>query len=658
MSNLLIVESPNKAKKIAAMFPDWQVLATAGHIRELPRKEMGVEAPEFHPRYEIIGNKSKVVGRLRQAAAKASIIYIATDLDREGEAIGWHVLQILGKKLARQARRVRYSEVSKRAIQKAIDESGELDMDMVRAQEARRVIDRLVGYTVSPALYRKLGRRGLSAGRVQSIALKLICQREREIKQFEPVEHYGVRIELSAGGETFHAVWDFRTPGEQGESDQDGEGRPALMLDRALAEAVADRARRVIAGPAQVGLRNIAPPPPLITSELIKQASKLYRLSAKAVMTAAQHLFEEGLITYHRTDSPAMDPDFADLVRAWAQANHLPIPEEKVSHAAKRGAQEAHEGVRVTAIEKLHTNFSRTSDEDTLYQLIWFRTLASQLAAGTDEHRTQVFHNRGGEGEWHDRFVAKATRIAELGWREAVDLVDVKTGVKTTLGGEENRPLPEIPEQSNLPVVQADVLTKHTRPPARFTESTLVAKMEALGVGRPSTYASIIETILAREHVRREKQNLLPTPLGGLIFLVLDDQYRFMSFKYTAEMEAAIDEIARSKRRYLSLVSETWELLEREVEQFAQRDTAPLIAQAGELFGSADLQTVERPRPGGGNAQGQTKANAPKRQAGEACPSCSKGTLQQRFFKSGKNEGKPFLGCNNFPTCRHFQWCT
>ena len=657
MSELLIVESPNKAKKIAAMFPHWQVLATVGHIRELPRKEMGVEAPEFRPHYEIIANKSKIVGRLRQAARQASTIYIATDLDREGEAIGWHVLQILGKKLARQARRVRYSEVSRRAIRKAIEECGELDMDLVRAQEARRVIDRLVGYTVSPALYRQLGYRGLSAGRVQSIALKLICQREREILQFVAVEHYGVRIEVFDDGENFHAHWDFRTPGDQLGSDQAGEGRPALMLDRALAEAVAARARRVTAGPAQVELRNIAPPPPLITSELIQQASKLYRMSAKTVMTAAQHLFEEGLITYHRTDSPAMEPDFAEVVRTWAQANHLPIPEERVSHAAKRGAQEAHEGIRVTAIENYHTNFSRNSDEDTLYQLIWFRTLASQLAAGTDEHRTQVFHNQGGEGEWHDRFVAKATRIAELGWREAVDLADVKTGVKTTLSGEENRPLPEIPEQSNLPVVQADVLTRQTRPPARFTEATLVAKMESLGVGRPSTYASIIETILTRDHVRREKQHLLPTPLGGLIFLVLDDQYRFMSFKYTAEMEAAIDEIARAKRRYLSLVSETWELLKREVDQFAQRDTAPLIAQAGELFGSAGLPAVERPRPGGGNAQGQTKADAPKHQAGAACPSCNKGILQKRFFKSGKNEGKPFLGCSKFPTCRYFQWC-
>ena len=629
--DLLIVESPSKAKKIATFLKGFEVVATVGHIRELPQKDIGVEPPNFIPDYQVIAGKSHVVGRLRKAAEKAETIYIGTDLDREGEAIAWHVCQILGKKLTRKSKRVRYSEISKAAITNAIEKADQVNLDLVRAQEARRVIDRLVGYMVSPTLYQALKRKGVSAGRVQSVALKLLCLRDREIGKFKSKKHFGVRAFLSVSDQAFHADWVFKKHLGSNET---------LMLDKGLAERVVERTRDLIAHERDIKPVNAPAPTPLITSELLKKASELYGLSAKQCMSAAQSLFEAGLITYHRTDSPEIAPEFVETIRAQAKLLNMAVPEKAPTYKSKEGAQEAHECIRVTSMDQRQPSFQEGSDEFKVYQYIWFRTLASQLCPGMDESIKQSFINEQSPDK--DLFIASSRQIKSLGWRDAAKLIPTKVMPerKKDEGGT-SQTLPSVEPGSKLPAQEAKLMVKETKPPKQYTESTLITKLEEAGVGRPSTYASIIETLLSRGYVKRAKKNLVPTDLGHLIFDLLNDQFAFMSTDYTADIEDDIDCIAEGDAQYADIVSETYQQLVKETTRFAERDVTDIISKH-----NYTPATKEAPN----------RAPSPDGEAGDKCPTCKKGSLLKRFIKNGKNEGKPFLGCTSYPQCNYFKW--
>ncbi len=648
MSTLMIVESPTKARKIAQLFPDFTVVSTVGHFRDLPTSAMGVAPPKFIPEYEISSKKSTVVGKLRSAAKKADEILIATDLDREGEAIAWHVQQVIGKAATRRSARVRYSEITPAAITRAIEARDDLNIALVRAQEARRVLDRLVGYTVSPALSDLIQRRGCSAGRVQSVALKLICQRDAEITDFVPVEHYGVRIGLLIGAVALFADWDFR---------QYLQDEQTLLLDRTLAEQVRDRAKhtqRVIPGTPQVENKTIKPPRPLTTSDLLQSAARLFGTTARDIMRVAQTLFEAGLITYHRTDSPTIDPEFVATIRAYAQQHGLPLPHQAPTHQAGKNAQEAHEGIRVTDIERRHSDQHDPTDlVAKIYHLVWYRTLASQLAAGTDQTTTLVFFNPVGEaGEMDeqdlqntDRFTSTLTALTEPGWRAIGTHTDIP--IKTP-----NDTIPAIDPGTAVNLSSAKLVTRQTTPPSRYSEATLVKKMEARAIGRPSTYASIIETLLYRQYLVRKKQQFVPTSLGVLVYQVLDDQFDFMSIDFTASMEAAIDDIAQDKADYRDVVAAMYHTLVEQVQGFRARDVSGIMAAIGPL--PARLSGAPQRRRAG---KGVTSQSAARHKVGDSCPECKAGTLRKKCIENGKNTGKHFLGCTRFPHCRSFRWC-
>lgn len=634
MSTLLIVESGTKAKKISKWFPDMTVMATVGHIRELPVKSMGVKAPDFKPDYDIIAKKSSVVGRLRSAANAASKIYIATDLDREGEAIGWHVLQVVGKANARKAERIKFNIVSKTAVENAIAAATVIDINLVRAQEVRRVLDRLVGYGVSPILQQLLNQRGLSAGRVQSVALMLICTRESDIASFDPITHFGLKITLSNGAHKIVADWDFSRHLQDGEK---------LLKDKTLAQTVQRRTHSVIALDPIVETKLVPPPSPLITADLLENAATIFGWTAKEIMAAAQALFEEGLITYHRTDAAVIDPAFVDIIRRYAFSQGLPLPEMAPNYAAEKNAQEAHEGIRVSDIElRSPNNIASSSHEAKLYQYIWFRTLASQLSPAHMELVIQPFENNGASSDetFTDRFLAKSTRLSSAGWREAASGVKLSKLLPELKDGQ---PIAFVVPGKNYVVSGSDVERKKTKPPLRYSEAGLIKKMKSVDIGRPSTYASIIETLLYRKYIERTRGYFVPLGLGTLVFKCLNNQFQFMAVEYTANIESEIDQVAQGAVTYFDLITKVFTNLQEEQTKFSQTDISHLAVELGQ-------------RPGATKKNPSTPDCANSLSTDKSCTDCEKGHRVLRNITQGKNKGKQFFGCSNFPTCRYFLW--
>ena len=644
MPALMIVESSIKARQIAKYFPGMIVRSTVGHIRELPVKEMGVYSPEFQPSYQIIAKKSNVVGALRKAANQADIIYLATDLDREGEAIAWHVNQTLDRAARRKTIRVRYNEVSKQAIQTAINNATELDTNLVHAQEARRVIDRFVGYIVSPELNRLLKRRGLSAGRVQSAVLKIICSLEKNIEAFESRDHFGLRIYLQHDDVKFFADWNFKRHLNEGET---------LLLDKNLALDVQSRTQYVESLNSEEQQKRVPPPKTLVTSELIQSASSLFKASAKEAMNAAQNLFERGLITYHRTDSHFIAPEFVESIRTFAVHHQLSVTKDPRLPGRRKNAQEAHECIRVTSFQDPSSTLNQLESlEQKLYQLIFYRTLCSQLEDCIENHKIQRFVNDSDVVSGGDEFVAKNVSIEFKGWKAAEHFSPVLK--KTSPDQEGTQFFPEIEPLKRLDVLDSELLMKRTRPPVRYTEASLVKKMESTGIGRPSTYASIIETLISRRYIKRLKGNLHPADLGRLVFAILDGAYQFMCLEYTAELEEMFDSIAKGGRSYLETVRSTYQQLQEETSRFADTKKNQ-IAHLLNAFSVSSSKTSK------GSSHKPEENNALNRvshkiKTGDKCSSCAIGKHTLRTFNKGKNTGKQYFGCTHFPDCRFFQW--
>ena len=588
--HLFIVESPGKTRKVEQYLGSgWTVKASFGHVRDLPEKEIGVEPPDFKPHYRVLAKQASRVAQLKQASQQADVIYLGTDPDREGEAIAWHLYMALGlKKLGKPVFRARFQEINSAAIRRAVEEAGPIQQALVSAQEARRVMDRLVGYLVSPQL-----GFGLSAGRVQSPALRLIVEREEAIRAFQPINHVQVVAHVALPL-PWSAQWDFSPFAKR---DQ------AYWLDRGVAEGVAVVTQLTIQSvePSQFQRR---PLPPFTTSTLQQAASAYLGLSPERTMQLAQALYESGAISYHRTDSPHLSDEAVRAIREYLSQAGQPLSLKPNQWAAKADAQEAHEAIRPVDLKQKHPSGDGTTNK--LYALIWRRTVASQMPnAVYDVLKVRCVGNVSvplGEQPLAE-FQATGRVLVDKGWLAIIQEHENEDR------DPENPPLPPLQVGEVYPC-RGEVLDKKTQPPKRYTEAGLIKKLESLGIGRPSTYASILATLKKREYVRIERRLLHPMPVGEQVIQRLRDSgFSFLRDDYTRTMESRLDDIARGQSQYLSVVRNGHGVLMDELSHLpAAPRQAPLArstakTQVSSLSGQEACGTcrcggviVERPR--------------------------------------------------------------
>ena len=608
---LLIVESPTKAKTLERYLgKDYIVKASVGHIKDLPGNKLGIDVEkEFKPEYHVMRGKKKVLDDLKKAASKADTVYLGPDPDREGEAIAWHIAEEIGIE-DKPMRRVLFYELTHKAILEALEKPNELNRKLYEAQQARRILDRLVGYMISPILWEKV-RRGLSAGRVQSVALRLICEREKEIQQFEKEEYWTIDARLTPRADSASGEFPF------GAQLIKFKKKKCTIGNQAEAEQHVEALRRLLytVGKVEKKERQRRPSPPFITSTLQQDAARRFHYSAKQTMSIAQKLYEGmevgkdgavGLITYMRTDSTRLSQDAVQAARdfiaeKWGQ-NYL--PSKPVAYKSKETAQGAHEAIRPTDVNRTPESMSKflTKEQLNLYTLIWKRFVACQMSPALINQTTIDITA--------DDYVLRTTgsTVAFPGfltlYEEGKDEPEDEKG--------EVR-LPELADGQPLDLLGIDPKQHFTQPPPRFTEATLIKTLEDLGIGRPSTYATIISTILEREYVLRQKQRLSPTELGMIIDHLLEANFpNIVDVAFTANMEKGLDEIEKGANPPLRLLNEFYGDFSKTLDS----------ARSGML----NLKSAGWP----------TELN---------CPRCSQ-PLKIRFSRNG-----PFLACSGYPEC-------
>jgi len=541
---LMIVESPAKIKKIKpCLNSDWVVKGSAGHIRDLPDDEMGFEPPEFNPKYVAIKDKRKTIRELQSLVDEADEVYLATDLDREGEAIAYHLEQTLG---LFKPKRITFNEITQTAIDNALKNVRTIDYDLVKAYEARRVLDRIIGYYISPKLSDK-AKIPLSAGRVQSVCLKIIVFREREIEQFVTERYYELVLELENGIKTTLDI------------------KPWTDKDHIYNESVIDvlsEIKSVEATEITTDPKNDFPRPPFISSTLQQSAYKVLGFSPKKTMDCAQKLHELGAITYHRTDSPNLSIDGFNMIRNWLESNDLPYADQPKKYSSKASAQEAHEAIRPSNINT--EKVSEDKDVQALYGLIRERAVASAMPPAIDKITVCKFEStteintasNNGKAE----FSAKASVVVDNSWRDFVKLEPKES--KDTL-------IPSMPKVGENYNCSTSVQNKNTKAPKRFNEADLVKALERLGIGRPSTYAAILENIKTRKYIKvgRDKKDKFITPLPiGIAVVDALDTMSFMNVQYTNIVEEYLDKIAKGEGDYRTLVTKVHNTVESEID--------------------------------------------------------------------------------------------
>ncbi len=552
---LMIVESPNKVKKIKEILgAGWDVAASVGHIRDLPVKTLGITMPGYQPQYELSERGADVVNTLRARAAKADQVYLATDPDREGEAIAWHVAEALKLK---KPQRVSFDAITPDVVRRALEKPRVIDLHLVHAQEARRVLDRLVGYQVSPVLSRQAARSGLSAGRVQSPAVRLVVDREREIEVFVEVRHFGA--ELSFDGNSWRAQWETGPYLKKSAADPEGK----YILDKALAtRAAACRACTVLTSSNRISKQ--PPPPPFTTSTMLQAASIRFRWKPDQTAQVAQRLFEAGLITYHRTDSQNFSKEAVKEVRGYAAGRGLPLPPAGRTWRSQGNAQEAHEAIRPT-----HFAAERAGEDamqQQLYTLIWQRAVASQLADAEWSVNTTRLKAKNGTKKDAETFTFKAEGrvLVVQGWKALTakdDADEDEDGGDSESGGK----VPVLAVGAAVRAESGKVLYKKTQPPPRYSQAGLIKKLENIGIGRPSTYPAILKNVQARGYLEDDKKYLRPTELGVLVVDALVKRFSFLEFAFTRDLEQQLDEIAEGRAEYLTVVSAADERLQGEL---------------------------------------------------------------------------------------------
>ncbi|HZT37430.1 MAG TPA: type I DNA topoisomerase [Bryobacteraceae bacterium] len=615
--NLVIVESPAKAKTISKYLgKQYVVKASLGHIKDLPKKDLAVDIERgFEPRYEVIEGKKKLISELKTAAKSADAVYLAADPDREGEAICYHLQEELqDKRNGRRVFRVMFNEITKNAIQKAFEKPLSVNINLVEAQQARRVLDRLVGYKISPLLWDKV-RRGLSAGRVQTVALRLIVDREREIRAFQKREYWTIDAHLSAK----------KPPVITARFSKRNDEAVEIPNEAAAAELVAqvqDASFVVQSVVKREKKRN--PVPPFITSTLQQEAARKLRFSVKRTMMLAQRLYEGvelgeegsvGLITYMRTDSTRVSNEALGEVRGLIRSRFGSqyLPEEPNLYRSKKDAQDAHEAIRPTSVERTPESVSKflAEDELKLYRLIWMRFVASQMTPALFDQTTIDIAAEGKDGA---KYLFRATGSVQK-FDGFLKVYEEGKDQKDEEDEELKHKLPAVAEGEVLRLKSLEPQQHFTEPPPRYTEATLVKELEADGVGRPSTYASILSTIQEREYVKKEGGKFVPTELGMVVTdLLLESFNDLFDVKYTARMEEELDEIEEGKIDWRQAMSEFYERFEKDLEHAARNMT--------------DIKRMERPTD-------------------LTCEKCGKPMV----IKWGKHGS--FIACTGYPECKN-----
>ena len=657
--NLVIVESPAKAKTLSGILgPGYRVVASLGHVRDLPAKDLGVDLDAgFNPHYVTAPGKLKTIQRLRQAAQGAATIYLATDPDREGEAIAWHVLQVLKLPKGTPVHRIAFHAITPAAVQAAMDQPGPLDKDLVEAQQTRRILDRLVGYKVSPLLWRRVkgGRAGprkkgsgLSAGRVQTVALRLVVDREREIEAFVPEEYWTLEARLAQqmeGAAPFTAeLWRI------------GKDKPDLKTQTDVQRIVDDlapggdlKATLWWVESSETLRKNRRPDPPFTTSTMQQAAARSLHFPPGLTMKLAQQLYEGvplgeagtvGLITYMRTDSTAVAPEAQAAAREaierfWG-ASYLPTS-PPVYHTKVKSAQEAHEAIRPTDSQRTPKAVRPFLDDKqaALYELIWRRFIASQMADALYDVTTALIPTAKGDRSNRLPYLFRATGRL-LVFDGFLKVYEEGRDPGEDLDTAEGSPLPPLHPGEPLDLLELIPKQHWTQPPPRYTEASLIKELEKRGIGRPSTFAGMVDLIQDRGYVAKEQRFLKPTPLGfavcDLLVVFFPDLF---DYNFTAQMEDTLDEIAGGRAERLATLEAFWAGLE------------PALLKAGAEMPKVQVETPPAPARRAGK-QGRAKGQAAT-PTGKTCPQCG-GALVQRKGKYG-----PFVGCSNYPKCRHVE---
>ncbi len=563
---LLIVESPGKIKKLRSILGgQWEVAASVGHVRDLPDGAMGVEPPNFVPQYEPTKRGGETLSKLGALVKKVDEVYLATDPDREGEAIAWHLQDALSLK---NPKRVTYTSITEKDVLDGIAKCKTIDMDLVKAQESRRVIDRLCGYMVSPALNGIFGEN-FSAGRVQSPALRLVVERERAIRTFISTIHYGVSLTFEAVEgiqDGWKATWNTKSFLEDGQE---------YILDKGLAEKVATL-RTLTVTTFEESDKKSAPPAPFTTSSLQQAASNALKLSPKKTMELAQKLYEQGHITYMRTDSPNLSAEAVQEIRAFCDSQGWPLVGKPRTWKSKTGAQEAHEAIRPTHVDLVEITLEAKDNAllpmaQALYMLIRLRVLASQLEDAVFSVRKIAL-----EGSLDGKsvlFEATGRTLVSKGWKVLFEKDDALADEEDT---EEVNAIPVLKEGNLVTALSANIYTKKTQPPTRFTQAALVRELEKKGIGRPATYAAILDNIITQKgYIKEEKQKLFATSLGEKLIDAMSGYFSFLDLEFTKGMETRLDTVADGKSDYTSLVAETYALLTQEITKIKQEKATP-----------------------------------------------------------------------------------
>jgi DNA topoisomerase-1 len=613
---LVIVESPAKAKTIEKYLgKDYHVLASYGHVRDLPPRDGSVNPDEgFAMEWEAYADKAKQLKAITDEAKKADRLILATDPDREGEAISWHVQEVLRNKkaLPKEVERVTFNAITKPAILEAMKNPRELDTDLIDAYRARRALDYLVGFTLSPVLWRKLpGAK--SAGRVQSVALRIIVQREREIEVFKPQEYWSVTADMEQDGTGFLTRL-VKWKGDKLDRLSIGDGKTA----EAAKKSVEEGRFSVVNVETKPAMRN--PPPPFTTSTLQQEAARKLGFSASHTMRIAQGLYEDGAITYMRTDGVTMDGDAIQEARR-AVVNRYDghyVPEKPRVYTAKaKNAQEAHEAIRPTDFTK---DKAGGGDHARLYDLIWKRALASQMASARMERTTIDLEDATGQHGLR----ATGQVVLFPGY-----LALYEEG-RDDEGDEESRRLPRMSSGDTPAKKSVDAEQHFTQPPPRFSEASLVKRLEELGIGRPSTYASIIQTLKDRAYVRVEKNRFFAEESGRLVTAFLERFFeKYVGYDFTAELEEELDDVSGGRAEWQAVLDSFWK-------DFKPRTTEVMEQKPSEVTAALD-QFLEPylfpPKEDGSDPR--------------LCPNCGEGKLALRGGKFGA-----FVACSNYPECK------
>ncbi len=662
--NLVIVESPTKTKALKKFLgKEFMVEASVGHVKDLPERKLGVEIEnDFTPRYEIIKGKKKVLDQLKSQSRKAKTVYLAPDPDREGEAIAWHIASEI-EKINPKVLRASFNEITKQAVLEGIKRAGEIDMNRVNAQQARRILDRLVGYKISPLLWKTVFK-GLSAGRVQSVALRIVCEREEKIQNFASKEYWSIAAQLETQkSESFFAKLVKI-------EDNDFE----IATQREAENICADiKGKRFLVAKVSQEKKKRHPFPPYITSTLQQDAARRLYSSPKKTMMIAQQLYEGvelgdkgsvGLITYMRTDSPRIAEVAKKSAKDFIEKNFGPdyVPSKPREYKSKKRAQEAHEAIRPTYIDYTPDELKSflSKDQFKLYQLIWNRFIASQMAEAIFQVTTVEISAGGGSASGGEagKYLFRATHSLQTFDGFLKIYQDIKEENSEEEGGFK---LPALKEKDVLNLLELIPQQHFTKPPPRFTEASLIKELEENGVGRPSTYAQIVFTIKQRKYVEAENRKLFPTELGKTVNQILTKNFpHIFEVKFTASMEEELDKIEEGKEKWVKVLKDFYvpfqlnlekvennkgnirKLTQQKTDEICEKCGSPMIirwGRNGRFLACSAFPKCKNTKPLPGDENGKLLSD-------QKCDLCG-APMVIKVGRFGK-----FLACSRYPDCK------